>query len=133
MFLLGVLSSIVLDWYSRRFVERHLNYFIFNPLPVPRIEGPVPMRLRIIDCAARLTGPDLRFRAWLKDLRLTRLTVTADERNDLIAELDAAVAHVYALAESELIHIFETFNENWDHADRLDATLRHYRHLKGIA
>jgi hypothetical protein len=35
-YLLGVLSSLSLDWYARRFVEVGLNYFIFNPMPVPR-------------------------------------------------------------------------------------------------
>jgi hypothetical protein len=29
-FLLGVLSTISLDWYSRRFVELHMNFFILN-------------------------------------------------------------------------------------------------------
>ena len=29
-YLLGILSSIPLDWYSRRFVDRHLNFFIIN-------------------------------------------------------------------------------------------------------
>ena len=32
-YLLGVLSSIPLDWYARRYVETHVNYFIFNPFP----------------------------------------------------------------------------------------------------
>ena len=35
-YLLGVLSSIPLDWYARRFVEVNFNFFLFNPLPIPR-------------------------------------------------------------------------------------------------
>ena len=34
-FLLGVLSSIPLDWYARRFVEISMNYFVLNPFPIP--------------------------------------------------------------------------------------------------
>ena len=35
-YLLGVLSSMPLDWYARRFVETHVSYFVLNPFPVPR-------------------------------------------------------------------------------------------------
>ncbi len=35
-FLLGVLSSIPLDWYARRFVELNVNFHILNPFPIPR-------------------------------------------------------------------------------------------------
>ena len=35
-FLLGTLSSIPLDWYARRFVETHVNFYVFNPFPIPR-------------------------------------------------------------------------------------------------
>jgi hypothetical protein len=35
-YLLGVLSSIPLDWYARRFVETHLTFFVLAPFPVPR-------------------------------------------------------------------------------------------------
>src|SRR5439155_510401 len=34
-YLLGVLCSIPLDWYARRFVEINLNFYLFNPLPIP--------------------------------------------------------------------------------------------------
>ena len=29
-------TSTTQDWYARRFVETHVNYFVFNPLPIPR-------------------------------------------------------------------------------------------------
>ena len=35
-YLLGVLSSIPLDWYARRVVETHVNFHLFNAFPVPR-------------------------------------------------------------------------------------------------
>jgi len=38
-YLLGVLASIPLDWYGRRFIERSLNFFICNPLPGAATEG----------------------------------------------------------------------------------------------
>ena len=41
-YLLGVMSSIPLDWYARRFVEVNMGFHILNALPVPRPprEGP---------------------------------------------------------------------------------------------
>jgi hypothetical protein len=38
-YLLGVLSSIPLDWYARRFVEISLNFHIVNGFPIPRANG----------------------------------------------------------------------------------------------
>ncbi|MDE2636018.1 MAG: hypothetical protein OXI30_06600 [Chloroflexota bacterium] len=35
-YLLGLLCSIPLDWYARRFVELHMNFHIVNSLPIPR-------------------------------------------------------------------------------------------------
>ncbi len=132
-YLLGCLSSLPLDWYARRFVETHVNFFMFNPFPVPRPEPKHPLRLRVIDCASRLIGDDQRFRTWLKALNLKPRKVAREEQDDLITELDAAIAHLYGLDEADVVHVFETFHEGWDYNDRLEATLRHFKSLKGLA
>ena len=54
----------------------------------------------------------------------------ADEKEDMIHELDAAVAHLYGLSESQLRHIFETFHVGWDYEDRLASTIDHYHRLE---
>ena len=41
------------------------------------------------------------------------------------------MAHLYGLTESQLVHIFETFHEGWDHEERLRATLHHFQTWKG--
>ena len=51
---------------------------------------------------------------------------------DRVCELDAAVAHLYGLTEKQLVHIFDTFHEGWDYADRLAATLKFSRLGKEI-
>jgi hypothetical protein len=127
-----VLCSRPLDWYARRFVEINLNFFILNPFPIPRPERADPLRLRVVDTAGRLASQDRRLTGWSKSLKLKPRRLEADEQEDLIAELDAAVAHLYGLSEADLAHIFETFHEGWDYQDRLDATTRHYRQLKGL-
>ena len=63
-FLLGVLASIPLDWYARRFVEVNLNYFILNPFPIPRPDRENAYWQRVVELAGRLACPEDRFAAW---------------------------------------------------------------------
>ncbi len=63
-FLLGVQASLPLDWDSRRFVEIKLNYFIFNPMPVPRPDPRDPDAARVVALNAKPACPDDRFASW---------------------------------------------------------------------
>ena len=130
-FLLGLLSSIPLDWYARNFVELHLNYFIFNPLPVPRPQRSNPLWQRVVDLSGRLASPDDRFAGWAEAVGVECGPLDEEEKHDKIHELDAVVAHLYDLSEPQLIHVFETFHEKWNHAPRLRAVLRHWRDWAG--
>lgn len=125
-FLLGVLSSIPLDWYARRFVEVNFNFFLFNPLPIPRPERTNPLWKRVVELAGRLACPDVRFKDWAKAVGVECGALKPDDKEDKIHELDAVVAHLYGLNEDQLTHIFETFHEGWDYAPRLKAVLKHY-------
>jgi hypothetical protein len=129
-FLLGMLSSLPLDWYARRFVETHLNFFVFNPLPVPRPPSGHLLRRRAVELAGRLASPDERFAAWAKEAGVASGPIPPDDKEDMIHELDAVVAHLYGLTEKHLTHIFETFHEGWDHDARLRSTLKHFREWK---
>ena len=128
-YLLSILCSITLDWYARRFVEVNLNFFIINPFPVPRPERDDPLWQRAVALAGRLACPDDRFADWADAVGVACGPVMQDDKNDLIHELDAVVAHLYGLSEPQLVHIFETFHEGWAYQDRLDAVLRHFRRL----
>lgn len=129
-FLLGVLGSIPLDWYARRFVETNLTYHVFNPFPVPRPSRDDPFWQRIVTLAGRLACPDERFAEWAEAVGVEVGPLHPDEKEDMIAELDAVVAHLYGLTEAHLCHIFETFHEGWDYSDRLNAVLAHYHAWK---
>jgi len=131
-YLLGVLSSLPLDWFARRFVETHLTFFVFNPLPIPRPAAEDPLRLRAIVLAGRLAAPDDRFDGWAKEVGVDCGPLAPDEKEDMIHELDAVVAHLYGLSEKHLVHIFETFHEGWDYGDRLEQTRRHFRKGKRV-
>ncbi|MCY3679551.1 MAG: hypothetical protein OXH66_18465 [Gemmatimonadetes bacterium] len=126
-----MLGSIPLDWYARRFVETSLTFFVLNPFPVPRPKGGNPLRDRAIALAGRLASPDDRFADWAERLGVPCGPMDPDEKQDHIRELDAVVAHLYGLTETQLVHIFETFHEGWDHEERLRATLRHFHTCKG--
>jgi len=130
VFVLGVLSSIPLDWYARRFVEVNLNFFIFNPFPVPRPSLDNSLRQRVIELAGRLACPDDRFADWAKEVGVECGSLEEDEKQDMIQELDAVVAHLYGLTRDHLAHIFETFHVGCDYQTRLDATLKHFAKWK---
>lgn len=125
-FLLGVLSSIPLDWYARRFVETHVNFYVLNPFPVPRPERSDSRWNRVVNLAGRLAAPDERFSQWAERVGVECGSVPDDQKLDHIHELDAVVAHLYGLSKAHLVHIFETFHEGWDYEGRLRATLKHY-------
>jgi hypothetical protein len=48
----------------------------------------------------------------------------------MIAELDAVVALLCGLTEEQLAHILETFHEGWNYEPRMQAVLKHYRHIR---
>ncbi len=126
-FLLGVLSSIPLDWYARRFVETHLTYFVINPFPIPRPSRENALWKRTVQLAGRLACPEDRFAEWAKKVDVECGPLDKDAKEDHIHELDAVVAHLYGLSEAQLVHIFETFHETWDYASRLSGVLHYYQ------
>ncbi|MFX1759393.1 Eco57I restriction-modification methylase domain-containing protein [Rhodococcus sp. As11] len=132
-FLLGVLSSIPLDWYARRYVEVHLNLHIFNALPIPRPTKNHPLRERVVQIAGSLAAVDDRYTEWADAVGVPVGSIRTDqEREALVAELDAVVALLYGLERSQLAHIFDTFHRGWDNAVRREAALAHFDRWKGM-
>jgi hypothetical protein len=126
-YLLGVLSSIPLDWYARRFVETSMAFFVVNPFPIPRPTLDNPLRRRLVELAGRLACTDERFAGWARDVGVEYGALDENEKQNKLYELDAIVAHLYGLSFDHLTHIFETFHSGWKVDDRLQETLNHYR------
>lgn len=128
-YLLGVLSSIPLDWYARRYVEVHLTAGLLRSFPVPRPPKDDPLFRRVAEVAGRLGAIDVRYEEWAAEVGVQVGSVTSPEvKNDLIAELDAVVALLYGLDRADIEHIFATFHRGWNYESRLTAVLGHYDH-----
>ena len=132
-FLLGTLSSMVLDWYARRVIELNLSFYIFKNLPFPDISSTYPpgsSEARVVEIAGRLATPDERFADWAREVGVSVGSVKSEyEKQDLIHELDACVAHIYGLDEDDLEILFGTFHTNTDYSERHAAVLEHFRRL----
>ncbi|MDE0369584.1 MAG: hypothetical protein OXI84_05515 [bacterium] len=130
-YLLGVLSSMILDWYARRVVELHVKFYILNNFPIPDVDHDQdPIAARVVEIAGRLAAVDDRFADWAVAVGVPIGSVTDEAtKRDLIYELDACVAHLYGLDESDLAVIYETFHENTAYSDRHAAVLEHFRRI----
>lgn len=126
-YLLGVLSSIPLDWYTRRFVEKTMTFDIVNGLPIPAASADDPRRQRIVEIAGTLAAQDVRFAEWSEAVGVEMTDLDEPRKEALAAELDALVCSLYELDESDVHLIFETFHAGWNFQPRLALVLDHFR------
>lgn len=150
-FLLGVLSSVPFDWFTRRFVELKMAFELLKTFPVPRLDPSSgqalstdgtamstsldlrPLRDRVIEISGLLAAADDRFAEWAKAVGVTVGSVKSEaQREDLIAELDAVVSLLYGLTEEHLKTVFSSFHRGWDHSSRLKAVEAHYAKWKEV-
>ena len=65
-YVLGVLSSMPLDWQARRTVELHLTFGKLNSLSIPDPGQGHPIRDRVAEISVTLATVDERFSDWAK-------------------------------------------------------------------
>ena len=130
-FLIGVLSSMILDWYARRVVELHLTASILDNFPIPDADiDNDPTARRTVEIAGCLAAVDDRFSEWAAAVGVPVGSANDEPtKSELICELDACVARLYGLDEDDLAVIYDTFHEGADYSDRLTAVLSHLRRL----
>ena len=119
-YLLGILSSMILDWYARRVVEISLTFHLLNNFPIPDADTDNdPVACRVVEISARLAAVDERYAEWAAEVGVPVGSVTDEAtKQDLICELDACVAHLYGLDEDDLAVVYETFHEGADYSER---------------
>lgn len=108
-YLLGVMASLPFDWVARRRVELHLNFFILNTLPVPRLPRADARWSRVVALSGRLAAVDERYRTFAEAVGVNFGGVAEAERSSMVSELDAVVAHAYGLDRDQLEAIFDDF------------------------
>lgn len=131
-YLLGIFSSLPLDWYCRRFVETHVTFGILSSLPIPLVDRKNVLWKEVTKLAGRMACQDTRYKHWAEALGVECGPVEPEKMNRMIADLDAIVSNLYGLSEKQLRHIFETFHEGWDFTERLKTTLEYYRKWRVI-
>ena len=127
-YLLGILSSMILDWYARRIVSTYFSFYVFESLPVPDADRNQPITQRVVELSGRLAAVDERFAEWAAEVGVPVGTLQEEpERSDAIAELDACAALLYGLDENDLRIIYDTFHDKTDYSERHAAVLAHFR------
>ena len=128
-YLLGVLCSMIFDWYARRVVELHVTFAILDGCPVPDVDPATDaVAWRVVEIAGRLAAVDDRFGGWAAEVGVPVNSVRDEAtKQDLICELDACVAHLYGLDENDLGVIYDTFHEGADYSPRHTSVLEHFR------
>ncbi|MFC6801501.1 hypothetical protein ACFQDE_06975 [Deinococcus caeni] len=130
IFVAAALNSFVCNWTIRQKVTTNINMFYVYQTPIPRLTPADPTFRPIVTAAAKLicTTPEFDDLAKAAGLQGHTDGVTDDAgRAALRAELDARVAHLYGLSESEFTHILGTF-PLVDQAVK-DAALAEFRRL----
>ncbi len=147
-YLLGVFNSIIFDWYARLFVEGHLKFYILNNLPVPRIDLETKtvhreikeferncnftlIHDRIVGLVGKLLSRDVRLEGWTSSLGIAFENFSSgDSVEELIAEIDALVAKLYGLNETQIKYIFENFHRGADYSERSNRVITYFRGIE---
>jgi hypothetical protein len=104
---LATLNSLAFDWQARRFVERHLSFFILEGLRLPPLDNETYTALA--EASASLSCVDERFTEFASATGVECGPRSENDRARLRVEIDARVAHAYNLTPNELEVVFSDF------------------------
>jgi hypothetical protein len=129
-YLCGIMSSIIFDWYSRRFIETRMSAHFINAFPIPDNSNSDEGK-RITLLAAKLLGQDSRLGAWMQACGIESAELSEEVQLSYVAENDALVARQFGLSASQVTRIFQSFHRGWDaskpdYIDRYDRVMKHY-------
>ena len=123
-YVLGVLSTMVFDWQTRQTAELHMTFEQLNQASLPDPGEGHPVRDRVVQIAGQLAAAnDERLTEWAQQAGVPTERLASDEREQLLAELDACVAVLYGLNTDDVTVIYDTFARPgmWD--SRRDAVV----------
>lgn len=106
------MSSFVCDWFIRNKILTNMNMFYLYQLPVSRLTENDKEFAPIVERAAKLICTTPEYDDLAKEIGLgshQNGATDETERQQLRAELDGLIAHIYGLTEEELAYILTTF------------------------
>ena len=104
-YLLGIMSSTVVDWIGHLKVNLNLNYFIINAIPVPIYDPEDPKCCRIAELATGLAlKPGGKFGQWTN---LSEPITIEHDREQAKAEIDALASIAYGVKDDQMPYLFD--------------------------
>ena len=100
-----------------------MTFTHLNQASVPDPGEGHPVRDRVTQIATRLAAIDDRFDEWADQHGVQTGPIPDDEREDLLAELDACVAVLYGLDTDDVAVLYDTFAKPGQWNTRRDAVL----------
>jgi hypothetical protein len=130
-FLLGILSSLPLDWFARRYVELHLNFHIAHGLPVPWDGLETNLGNQLINLVFSRLSKISTVADWTDQLaEAGALDLGEMSDVDFEAKVHGTASALYGLDEEQVRHIFETFHVGSDYGPLLQSTLTEFERLR---
>lgn len=131
-FYLGIFNSMVFDWYVRRVIDDKLNLFFFEIFPIPYQDLSDPLVKELIKTAGKLSAQDKRLKTWASKVGINYEVLSETKKYKLECRLDAVVALLYKLNESDLNHIYKTFSRSKNYDNIRNDVLTHFNELKAL-
>ena len=94
---------------------------------MPRLKKESIYFKKIVELSGRLASSDVRFKEWANQVGVKCGSIEELDKEAMVYELDALVAHAFKLSEIELTRIYETFHIGWDYTDRLEKVIEYFR------
>lgn len=128
-YLVGIFNSIPFDWYVRSWVDKNMNFFIFNKFPVPKFEKKNKIFKEIVKISAKLSCIDERYQDFADTVGIKISSLSEKDKNDLIYYLDALVCKSYNLTSNDIELIYKSFHDGWNYTERLNKVLEYFKNL----
>lgn len=108
-YLAGIFNSMTFDFIMRRRITMSVNFFFVEQTPIPQ-ETNGAIANEIVKIVAQLSAADKKYDDLAKAIGITTKKLHIKERIELLARLDALVAHHYRVARSDYEYIIGTFD-----------------------
>jgi len=109
MFLCGLFNSFVIDFLIRQKISIHATMSQVLELPIPRYGKNDPYFSEIVDSVGTLICTTSEYNELKKELQIKHISTEPNERQKLIAQINAYVAKIYDITRSEFEYILSTF------------------------